>query len=86
MAAYLKQKPNTYIFVEGHCDEKGPQSYNLALGMRRANTVRNYLAEQGVNPNNIFTISYGKERPASLENSDSAHAANRRAQFKIYSR
>lgn len=86
MAAYLKQKPNTYVFVEGHCDEKGPQSYNLALGMRRANTVRNYLAEQGVNPNNLFTISYGKERPASLEASESAHAANRRAQFKIYSR
>lgn len=86
VAGYLKQKPNTYVFVEGHCCERGPQAYNLALGMRRANAVRNYLVEQGVNPNNLFTISYGKERPASLEANDAGQAANRRAQFKIYSK
>lgn len=86
IANYLKQNPHTYLFVEGHCDERGPQAYNLALGMRRANTVRNYLAEQGVNPNHIFTISYGKERPLSLETNETGYSVNRRAQFKTYSK
>ncbi len=79
---FMKKHPNVYIFIEGHCDERGPAAYNLALGSRRSNTVRNLLINEGVNLNNIFTISYGKERPLSLGN----HDVNRRAQFKVYQR
>jgi peptidoglycan-associated lipoprotein len=84
MAAYLKAHPKTYIFVEGHCDQRGPEAYNLALGTRRANYVRTLLVQKGVNPEQIHTISYGKERLADFDNSPSAWAKNRRAQFKIY--
>ncbi len=62
-AAWLGQYGNYAITVEGHCDERGTREYNLALGERRANAVRNYLVAQGVDPNRIQTISYGKERP-----------------------
>jgi peptidoglycan-associated lipoprotein len=86
IADYMRSHPQTYIFVEGHCDERGPEAYNLALGSRRANAVRNMLIEQGVNPDNVFTISYGKERPLVFEHHDEAHAKNRRAEFKIYQR
>lgn len=81
---YMKRNPNTYVFVEGHCDERGAEAYNLALGSRRSNTVRNMLISEGVNPDNIFTISYGKERPASLGHDEVAWARNRRADFKVY--
>ena len=60
MASYLKSHPNTYIFVEGHCDQRAPEAYNLALGTRRANSVRNFLIEQGVHVDQIHTVSYGK--------------------------
>lgn len=86
MAAYLKSHPNTYIFVEGHCDERGAQAFNLALGSRRSNAVRNMLVQDGVDPNQVFTISYGKERPCVLEHHEEAWAANRRAEFKVYQR
>lgn len=83
---YMKRNPNVYVFVEGHCDERGPQAYNLALGSRRSNAVRNLLIQEGVNPDNIFTISYGKERPLFHDQNDESHAQNRRAEFKIYQR
>lgn len=86
IAGYLKAYPNTYIFVEGHCDERGPQAFNLALGSRRSNAVRNQLVSCGVNPDQIFTISYGKERPLVLEHHEEAWSANRRAEFKVYQR
>jgi len=85
-ASYLKKNPNTYVFVEGHCDERGPEAYNLALGARRANAVRNSLIKEGVSPDNIFTISYGKERPISFDNNDESWALNRRSDFKLYVR
>lgn len=84
MAAYLKEHPNTYIFVEGHCDERGPEAYNLSLGARRANYVRTMLVKEGVNLNQIHTISYGKEQPLVDAHSPQAWTKNRRAQFKIY--
>ncbi len=84
IAEYMRNNPNVYIFVEGHCDERGPEAFNLALGSRRANSVRDLLVNAGVNPNNIFTISYGKERPLVLEHHDEAWSANRRAEFKVY--
>ena len=86
IAAYLRANPNTYLFIEGHCDERGPEAYNLALGSRRANAVRNLLIQEGVNPNHIFTISYGKERPLVLDHHEEAWTLNRRAEFKIYQR
>ncbi len=84
IAAYLKAHPNTYIFVEGHCDQRGPEAYNLALGTRRANYVRTLLVQKGANPENIHTISYGKEKLLDLANSPTAWSQNRRAQFRIY--
>jgi peptidoglycan-associated lipoprotein len=83
-AAYLRSHPNTYVFVEGHCDERGPEAYNLALGARRSNAVRAALVEQGVNPERVFTISYGAERPHVQESHEDAWSQNRRAEFKIY--
>lgn len=84
IADYLKKHPNTYIFVEGHTDERGAEAYNLALGSRRANTVRNMLITEGVNPDNLFTISYGKERPMVNGVDEDTWYINRRAQFKVY--
>lgn len=86
VGTYMKSHPNTYIFVEGHCDERGPEAFNLALGSRRSNAVRNMLISDGVNPDHIFTISYGKERPLVLEHHDEGWAQNRRAEFKVYQR
>lgn len=83
---YLRSNPNTYIFVEGHCDERGAEEYNFALGSRRANTVRDFLVQQGVSANNIFTISYGKDRPLVYGSDETSWAENRRAEFKIYQR
>lgn len=86
IANYMQSHPNTYIFVEGHCDERGPEAYNLALGSRRSNGVRSLLISYGANPDRIFTISYGKERPLVMEHHDEAWAKNRRAEFKVYQR
>lgn len=83
---YMKSHPNTYIFAEGHCDERGAEAYNLALGARRSNSVRNALIQAGVDGDHIFTISYGTERPLVLESNEDAWAANRRVEFKIYQR
>lgn len=86
IGGYLKAHPNTYIFVEGHCDERGPEAYNLALGARRSNAVRNMLINEGVHPDQVFTISYGKERPLVMDHHEEAWAQNRRAEFKVYVR
>ncbi len=86
VASYLKNHKNVYVFVEGHTDERGPEAYNLALGTRRSNTVRNYLVNEGVSPDNLFTISYGKERPIIFGNHDEAWSQNRRVEFKVYQR
>lgn len=86
IANYMKSNPRVYLFVEGHCDQRGAEAYNLALGSRRANSVRNILIKEGVSPDNLFTISYGKERPIAYENSEEGWSLNRRAEFKIYVR
>lgn len=85
-ALYLKSHPQTYIIVEGHCDERGPEGYNLALGTKRANEVRALLLKENVNPDQIHTISYGKEKPFSKGHDPAAWAANRRAHFRIHSK
>ena len=77
-AAWLKKYPQWAITVEGHCDERGTREYNLALGERRANAVKKYLASVGIADSRLKTISYGKERPAVQGSNDSAWAQNRR--------
>lgn len=83
---YMRQNSGTYVFIEGHTDERGPEAYNLSLGVRRSNAVRNLLIQEGVNPDNVFTISYGKERPLFFDHNEDAWGQNRRAEFKIYQR
>jgi peptidoglycan-associated lipoprotein len=78
-AAWLKQYPAVSVTVEGHADERGTREYNLALGERRAASVRNYLVALGVQANRISTVSFGKERPAVLGAGEQAWAQNRRA-------
>jgi peptidoglycan-associated lipoprotein len=77
-AAWMKSNPNVTVIVEGHCDERGTREYNLALGERRANSVREYLISLGVSAARIETISYGKERPAVTGSNEAAWAQNRR--------
>ena len=78
-AQYLQQYPNVRATVEGHCDERGTREYNIALGERRANAAKNYLASLGVEPARVTTVSYGKERPVELGSNEAAWARNRRA-------
>ncbi|EQB30998.1 peptidoglycan-associated lipoprotein Pal [Sphingobium ummariense] len=78
-AAWLQQNPSVRVTIEGHCDERGTRDYNIALGERRANAAKNYLASLGVDPGRITTVSYGKERPAALGSDEAAWAQNRRA-------
>ena len=74
------QRYSQYTFtIEGHADERGTREYNIALGARRAQTVREYLASRGVNPQRMRTISYGKERPVAVCNDISCWSQNRRA-------
>jgi len=77
-AVWLKKYPGVTITIEGHCDERGTREYNLALGERRANAVKDYLVASGVSPNRIKTISYGKERPQARGSNEAAWAQNRR--------
>jgi peptidoglycan-associated lipoprotein len=78
-AAWLAKYPNVRITIEGHCDERGTREYNLALGDRRANAAKNYLAGKGVSASRMSTISYGKEKPAAMGSDESSWAQNRRA-------
>lgn len=78
-AAWLKQFIFRNVTVEGHADERGTREYNLALGERRANSVKDYLVSLGIAPERIEVISYGKERPVALGSNEQAWAQNRRA-------
>jgi peptidoglycan-associated lipoprotein len=78
-AHLLKGHDNLNVVVEGHCDERGPREYNLALGERRANAAKEFLQNSGVNPNSLSTVSYGKERPEVQGHDAEAWAQNRRA-------
>lgn len=78
-AGWLDLYPGLRLVIEGHCDERGTREYNLALGERRANAVREYLITHGIAPSRLRTISYGKERPYALGHDDEAWALNRRA-------
>ena len=77
--AWLRRYPQVRVTIEGHCDERGTREYNLALGDRRANAAKNYLAAAGIDPARMTTISYGKERPVALGSDEASWAQNRRA-------
>ncbi len=77
----IRQVPDVMIQLAGHCDERGTQEYNLALGERRALAVREYLIQLGVPASRMVTISYGKEFPAVDGSTESAYAMNRRVEF-----
>lgn len=82
-AAWLKSNSEYSILIEGHCDERGTNEYNLALGDRRAEVAKRYLINQGISGQRIETISYGEERPADREHNEEAWAKNRRDEFRI---
>ncbi len=82
-ATWLQQYPNVSITIEGHADERGTREYNLALGERRANSVRNYLSALGLGPSRVNTVSFGKERPAVPGANESAWSQNRRSVTKV---
>ena len=77
-AAWLQKYPAVRVTVEGDCDERGTREYNLALGARRANAVKEYLVSLGVSSGRLDTISYGKERPICTESDEACYAQNRR--------
>jgi peptidoglycan-associated lipoprotein len=82
-AQYFSQYSNVSFTIEGHADERGTREYNLALGARRANAARNFLAAQGVDSSRMSIISYGKERPADDGHNEEAWAQNRRAKTVV---
>jgi peptidoglycan-associated lipoprotein len=82
-ASWLQTNGDVLLIVEGHCDERGTEAYNLALGERRARSARDYLVAQGVAANRITTISYGEERPVCREHNEDCWSQNRRAAFVI---
>jgi peptidoglycan-associated lipoprotein len=84
-AAWLQKYPQVRVTVEGHCDERGTREYNLALGARRANAVKEYLVSLGVSSARVDTISYGKERPICTESDESCYSQNRRGVTTITS-
>jgi peptidoglycan-associated lipoprotein len=77
-AAWLAKYPAVRVTVEGHCDERGTREYNLALGARRANAVKEFLVSQGVSTARLETVSYGKERPICTQSDEACWAQNRR--------
>jgi len=82
-AQFLKDYPDVYIRIEGNCDERGTNEYNLALGERRADSAKLYIVRLGVSPKRIGTISYGEERPRAMGHSEDAWSQNRRDDFVI---
>ncbi len=82
---WLKDHPTASIQIEGNCDERGSVQYNLALGDRRANAVKNYLKNLGVDTSRLSTISYGSERPVADGHDEAAWAKNRRAESSLVS-
>lgn len=82
-AAWLRGNPEYKVRIEGHCDERGTNEYNLALGDRRAKSTMKYLNALGLSTARMSTISYGEERPVCLEKNEACWSRNRRAEFKL---
>jgi len=84
-ADWLRRYPQVKVRIEGNCDERGTREYNMALGARRANAVRDYLVGRGVEAGRIETVSYGKERPIDTGTGDDAYAHNRNGHTSLTS-
>jgi peptidoglycan-associated lipoprotein len=82
-ADWLKKYPSTKLLIEGHCDERGTEEYNLALGDRRANATKEYLAALGITDSRVQTVSFGKDKPFCTSENDPCFQENRRAHFLI---
>ncbi|MGE5663895.1 MAG: OmpA family protein [Deltaproteobacteria bacterium] len=82
-AGYLRSNPDITVTVEGHCDDRGTNAYNVALGERRARSVKMFLVDLGIGTDRLNTASYGEERPVAPGHDEASWAANRRAQFVI---
>jgi len=84
IATFLKSTPGVQLLVEGHCDERGTEEYNRALGERRAIAAREYLLQKhGISSELVTTASFGEDKPASLEKTEEAYAKNRRDEFIV---
>ncbi len=83
-ATYLQEHKEVRCELEGHCDERGSNEYNMALGERRAHAVRGYLMRLGVEGSRLYTKSYGEEKPVDLGHDESAWSKNRRVEFTLY--
>ena len=81
IAAWLNKNRNINVLIEGHCDERGTNEYNLALGEKRANAAKEYLLARGITAKRINTISYGEEKPLCTEQNEDCYQKNRRAYF-----
>ena len=82
-AAWLKKWTSVKVLIEGHCDERGTNEYNLALGERRANAAKDFLIALGISPDRLMFISYGEEKPAAYGSTEDAWAQNRRDEFRL---
>jgi peptidoglycan-associated lipoprotein len=82
-AEFLKANPGVAVTVEGHCDERGTEAYNLALGERRAQSIKTFLVNAGIEKSRLNTISYGEEKPVDPGHNESAWSKNRRGHFRI---
>ncbi len=82
-AAWLRENSEKYVTIEGHCDERGTNEYNLALGDRRAQSAKAFLTDIGISKDRLSTISYGEERPLDSAGNESAWSKNRRAHFLV---
>lgn len=85
-AEYLRANPTVRVTIEGHCDERGTNEYNMALGFRRARSVESYMRNLGIEASRMGTVSYGEDLPLDPGHNESAWAKNRRAHFKIEGR
>ena len=82
-ARFMENNPSLLVQIEGHCDERGTVEYNIALGHRRSQAVKDYLVSLGVDASRIDTVSYGEERPADSGHDESAWSKNRRAKSNV---
>jgi peptidoglycan-associated lipoprotein len=83
-AEWMKANPKSRVEVEGHCDDVGSAEYNLALGAKRAQVAKDFLISEGISPDRLVTISYGKEAPACFEPTEECRVLNRRARFVMF--
>jgi len=86
VADFLRANGNVVLIVEGHCDERGTNEYNMSLGEYRAQSVRSYLVNAGISPDRIQTVSFGEEQPAAMGTGESVWRLNRRGEFGLYQR